>query len=853
MFEITRLRAHFAASRPHACGLLLALVTPCAAGADDAEHINFNPAFMTDSQGRALDVSAFENGNPLTPGTYRVDVYLNGNWQGREPLIIAKERANAPARFCFKLDDLKRWGLNMDALPDQNNLQSLLADANCVEPSRLAAGIGVDVDMSELRADLTIAQAYLKRVSRGYVDPKSWDSGINAGFANYNTNVYQSDTRGLTSTQSYVGLNTGVNLGDWRLRHNGSYSYSKSANGPSRSGYQSTSSYVQHDLTGLKSQLTLGEYYTPGELFDSVPFRGVQIGSDDRMLPDSMRGFAPPVRGVADTNAKVTIRQGESILYETTVAPGPFVINDLYSTGYSGDLSVTITEADGRTRSFVVPFASVAQLLRPGTTRFNLTAGQYRDDYLSSNPDFIQGTYQRGVSDRWSAYTGSIVAERYLAVQAGAAWSTPLGAMALDVTESRASDLAPTHEGIDTTLRGRSYRLTYSKLLDATQTNFTVAAYRFSSEGYLNFSDYAQLQSRDSTSLFRQRSRFQLNINQPLGERRGTVYFTGSAQNYWNSGQRGNVTYQAGYSNGYKWGSLNLSASRTRDYDGAFQTQYMVGVNIPFGRTRSNYISTTLRYDDNGNSNTQLNLGGSAGERNQLSYNLYGSADKNDGRTNSSGGSSVQYRAQTTTLSAGVNAGSGYRQANLGASGSLVAHAGGVTFSSEQGETMALIEAKGASGARVDNTSNAVVNDKGYALVAGLMPYRQNDISIDPKGTSDSVELETTSQSIAPRFGAISLVQYPTISGTPVLLHVTRDDGKSVPMGAQVEDDQGNYLTMVGQGGRLFIRSNQDHGELVIRWGSKANQSCRAHYTVPATADGSASGYRVLNSSCAVR
>ncbi|SDV01866.1 fimbria/pilus outer membrane usher protein [Pseudomonas mucidolens] len=853
MFEFDRLRVRTKARHLRVCALLLTVFTPCAVLADDAEQVDFNPGFMTDSQGRLMDVSAFKNGNPLTPGTYRTDIYLNGDWQGRGPLIITKERVGAPAYFCFKLDDLKRWGLNLESLPNQDKLASLLSDTDCVELSRLAPDIDVDVDMSELRADLTISQAYLKRVSRGYVDPKNWDSGVTAGFVNYNSNLYQSEAQGVASTQSYLGLNTGINLGDWRLRHNGSYSYNRSAHATSQSGYQSTSSYVQRDLTGLKSQLTLGQYYTPGEVFDSVPFKGVQVSSDDRMLPDSMRGFAPPVRGVADTNAKVTIRQGDNILYETTVAPGPFVIDDLYSTGYSGDLSVTITEADGRTRSFVVPFSSVAQLLRPGTSRFSVTAGKYRDEYLSQTPSFIQGTYQRGISDKWSAYTGSIIAERYLAVQAGVAWSTPWGAMALDVTESKANDLAHTHEDIDSTMRGRSYRLTYSKLLDATQTNFTVAAYRFSSEGYLNFSDYAQLQSRDSTPLYRQRSRVQFNVNQPLGDSRGSVYFTGSAQNYWNTEQRSNVTYQAGYSNGYSWGSFNLSASRTRDYQGAFETQYMVGLNIPFGRTRSNYVSTNVRYTDNGNSNTQVNLGGSAGKYNELNYNLYGSADKNSATSTTSAGSSVQYRTQAALLSAGANTGKDYKQANAGISGSLVAHAGGVTFSSEQGETMALVEAKGANGARVGNTSSAVVDNNGYALVPGLMPYRQNDISIDPKNTPDSVELETTSQLIAPRYGAIALVQYPTISGTPVLLHVTRDDGKSLPMGAQVEDTEGNYLTMVGQGGRLFMRTNQNRGELVIRWGSKKRQSCRAQYTLPVTADSLQSGYTLMDSTCAVR
>lgn len=852
MFELSLLRARIKAQRPRACALFVAVLAPCVVLADEEEQVDFNPSFMTDSQGRLMDVSAFKSGNPLTPGTYRTDIYLNGDWQGREPLIITKKRADAAAHFRFKLDDLKRWGLNVESLPNQSTLAALLKDTGCVELSRLAPDIQVDVDMSELRADLTISQAYLKRVSRGYVDPKSWDSGVNAAFVNYNSNLYQSESQGMASTQSYLGVNTGINVDEWRLRHNGSYSYSRSAHGASQRGYKSNSSYVQRDLTGLKSQLTLGQYYTPSALFDSVPFSGVQVSSDDRMLPDSMRGFAPPVRGVADTNAKVTVRQGDSILYETTVAPGPFVIDDLYSTGYSGDLSVTVTEADGRTRSFVVPFASVAQLLRPGTSRFSVTAGKYRDEYLTRTPDFVQGTYQLGVSDKWSAYTGSIIAERYMAVQAGAAWSTPWGAMALDVTESKASELVNTHDNIDPTMRGRSYRLTYSKLVDATQTNFTVAAYRFSSEGYLNFSDYAQLQSRDASSLYRQRSRFQVNVNQPLGSRRGSVYLSGSAQNYWNSEQRSNVTYQAGYSNSYNWGSFTLSASRTSDYQGAFENQYVVGFNIPFGATRSNYINTSVRYNDNGNSNTQVNLGGTAGDNNQLNYNVYGSADKSSGASTASTGSTVRYRTNATQLSAGVNTGQDYKQANVGVSGSLVAHAGGVTFSSEQGETMALIEAKGAAGARVSNTSTAVVDSNGYALVPGLMPYRQNDISIDPKNTDDSIELETTSQMIAPRYGAIARVQYATTSGTPVLMHVTRDDGKSLPMGAQVEDGAGKYLTMVGQGGRLFIRTDQTQGQLVIRWGSKERQSCRANYALPKTVDPQKRGYTMLDSTCAV-
>uniref|UniRef100_UPI001C120893 fimbria/pilus outer membrane usher protein n=2 Tax=Gammaproteobacteria TaxID=1236 RepID=UPI001C120893 len=88
-------------------------------------------------------------------------------------------------------------------------------------------------------------------------------------------------------------------------------------------------------------QLTVGESNTTGEIFDTLSYRGVQLSTDDRMLPDSMRGYAPVIRGIARTNARVTIRQAGNILLETTVAPGAFVIDDLYSTGYGGDLNVS--------------------------------------------------------------------------------------------------------------------------------------------------------------------------------------------------------------------------------------------------------------------------------------------------------------------------------------------------------------------------------------------------------------------------------------------------------------------------------------------------------------------------------
>ncbi|STS63046.1 type 1 fimbriae anchoring protein FimD [Klebsiella aerogenes] len=94
------------------------------------------------------------------------------------------------------------------------------------------------------------------------------------------------------------------------------------------------------------------------------------------------------------------------MIYETTVSPGAFVIDDLYPTGYGGNLDVTVTEADGSVQTFSVPYASVTQLLRPGMHRYDIVAGKLNDPSISFNPTLYQATYQRGLTNILTAFGG---------------------------------------------------------------------------------------------------------------------------------------------------------------------------------------------------------------------------------------------------------------------------------------------------------------------------------------------------------------------------------------------------------------------------------------------------------------
>lgn len=813
---------------------------------EDDLYASFNPAFITRSNAaQGIDLSRFETGNFLPAGVYRMDIFVNANWVGRQSIRIVN--LGRSTRACLKPEQLRDWGVAEEKLA-----RPPVVENDCLALDRFLPEASLELDAAELEIRLSIPQAFLARQARGYVDPVHWDGGMAAAFLGYNVNAFQSRQQGQRQTQYSAGLNAGVNLGEWRVRHNGNYSQSRQQGGAQTSHYDSVSSYAQRDLTGLRAQLTLGQYYTPGELFDATPFTGVQITSDDRMLPESQRGFAPAIRGTAETNAKVTVRQSDTILYETTVAPGPFVIDDLYNSGYSGDLEVTIEEADGRINRFTVPYASIAQLLRPGQVRFSASAGRYRDERLRDLPNFLQGSYQRGMSNRWTGYLGGILAENYLSTQAGLALNTPLGAIAADVTEARASALPETGAGIQRNMHGRSYRLTYSKILDNSRTNFTLAAYRFASEGYLNFNDYARINGRpqgENSGLFRQRNRFQLNVTQPLLGDAGSLYFSGSAQNYWTPGQNSDVTFQAGYNRGFSWGTLGLSASRTRNADSRARNQYMLSLSLPLGSTsNAPYLSSTLSVQDHRHS-LQSTLSGTLDDERRFNYSLTNSTQRDNGERSSSNGANLQYHASSGDFGLGLSDGDGFRQVNASARGTLLAHAEGVTFGPPLSETMALVEAKGAGGATVVN--NGIRLDRsGYALVTGLMPYRRNDISLDPKGSSLDVELESTSQKVAPRYGAIVRLSYPTRSGTPILLKVRQRDGQPIPVGAEVSDSQGKWLSLVGQGGRIFLRVADEQGRVWVSWGKDRGERCQVAYSLPATRESGSRRMTILDGTC---
>lgn len=117
-------------------------------------------------------------------------------------------------------------------------------------------------------------------------------------------------------------MQSGLNPGAWRLRDNSTWSYNSSGSAGSEDKWQHINTWFERDITLALTPDTWRQLYQRRYLRRLLC--GAQLASDDNMLPDSQKGFAPVIHGIARGTAQVTIKQNGYEIYQSTVPPGPF-------------------------------------------------------------------------------------------------------------------------------------------------------------------------------------------------------------------------------------------------------------------------------------------------------------------------------------------------------------------------------------------------------------------------------------------------------------------------------------------------------------------------------------------------
>lgn len=807
----------------------------------------FNPALLeidNPNQGNA-DLSIFEDGAVQPPGTYRVDIYLNGmEVDSRDVKFVLATDASGKQSLqpCLSGELLQNMGVRLGMF------RSLKASDECADFTGAIAKSSADFRFNQQRLDLSIPQAALSSQARGYVSPDKWDSGIPALLMNYSFSGANTDARnsdGSDSDTYYLNLRSGANLGAWRLRNYSTWNRDSKGN----EHWDSINTYLQRDIQILRAQLTLGDSNSPTDIFDTVPFRGVQLASDDDMLPDSMKGYSPVVRGIAQSNAQVTIRQNGYVIYQSYVPAGAFAISDLYPTAGSGDLNVTIKEADGTERTMVVPFASVPVLQREGHLKYSITSGQYR----SYNDDvektmFTQGTAIYGLPHGVTIYGGAQAASKYQSLAMGFGKNLGIiGALSADITQAWAKQ---EHMAKDS---GQSYRLRYGKSFVETGTNFSLASYRYSTSGFYTLQEALDSYAGGNNySSDHKKSRAELTLSQNLWKEGGALSLNLVKEEYWNN-NRSTESAGVGYNN--TWKGIAYGINYTYNRNGldsrnkrTYYTDQIVAVNVSVSLDQwlpGSYATYNLNSSENGNTSQNIGLSGTALPDNNLNYSIsQGYTSQGEG---ANGYASADYKGGYGEVNVGYGYDRSQRRMDYGLQGGILLHENGVTLSQPLSETVALVKAPGADDVSITSNTGVKTDWRGYAVVPYVTAYRRNQISLDTATLPDDVDMTLTSASVIPTRGAVVRADFNPNVGQRALMTLNRANGEAVPFGATVsrEDDKKNGGSIVGDGGQVYLSGMSDSGTLKVTWGSRADQTCRVSYSLSTTP-----GIQLINGDC---
>ncbi|WXL25669.1 fimbria/pilus outer membrane usher protein [Ectopseudomonas mendocina] len=801
-------------SRAKISYILAISTTPAFLSPTNAHSIEFNQSFIKNGSATAIELKYFETESGVAPGSYNVDILINNTVWKRDDLVF-KEQTSGKVLPEFNIATLREMGVDIYRLKSDGYISSELTDDSIFDLETIPSAV-ISFDVNKLELSISVPQIYILRTSTT-VDPSLWEDGITAFYSNYQSNFTRNTNANNSNDYLFIGLRNGLNIGAWRLRNESTIT----ATSDTSAKFNSTRNYIERDISRLKSTLSLGELYSPGNIFDSVQYRGLQLGTDTSMLAANEIGFAPTVHGIANSNATVEIRQNNNLIYSTSVPPGAFEITDIYPSGSNGDLEVTIIESDGEKRSFIQPYAFLPVMVSKGQKRYSLAMGEYGNgDY--SAPNFAQGTFVYGLSNEITAYGGTITAEDYNAINVGLGLNTPIGGMSLDVTNSNSK--TPSDKK-----NGQSVRFLYSKTFNSTDTTFTMVGYRYSTEEYRTLSQHVEdMGDFASASYAKQKNRLDLNINQSLGDS-GTFFVSAGETSYWNTLGR-TRKFQAGYSGRLFDGNFSISLSRTESADSsqAEDNQISATFSMPLGSSnRSPRIYTSAISSKNSGDNFQTGISGSVDDKGNLNYNAQATYNEDDNTSISLG---LNWNSPYASLNGSYSQSPDSKHYNLGAAGSVVVHKHGITLGQPVSDTFALVEVPKVKGVGINLSSQAHTDSAGFVIANYVQPYRRNWIDLDTSTIGSDVELEETSIQVIPRRGSIAHARFNAETGRRVQFTLALTTGEGIPMGAVAVDQDGKNLGVIDNNSRLLAFGIKDTGKLTIKW---QDEICEATYQLP--------------------
>ncbi|HAP0290722.1 TPA: fimbria/pilus outer membrane usher protein [Escherichia coli] len=791
-----------------------------------AYAVDFNTDVLDAADRQNIDFSRFSQAGYIMPGQYQMEIMVND--QGispsafpvtfLEPPVSGQDGKKPLPQACLTPEMVNRMGLtaaSQEKVTYWNNGQ-------CADLSQLP-GVEIRPNPAEGMLYINMPQAWLEYSDASWLPPSRWDNGIPGLLFDYNINgtVNKPHKGKQSQSLSYNGT-AGANFGAWRLRadYQGNLNHTTGSAQGTDSQFTWSRFYMYRAIPRWRASLTLGENYINSEIFSSWRYTGASLESDDRMLPPKLRGYAPQVSGIADTNARVVISQQGRILYDSTVPAGPFTIQDLDSS-VRGRLDVEVIEQDGRKKTFQVDTAYVPYLTRPGQIRYKLVSGRSRNyEHTTEGPVFAAGEASWGISNKWSLYGGGIVAGDYNALAVGLGRDlNEFGTVSADVTQSVARI-----PGEDTK-QGKSWRLSYSKRFDDVNTDITFAGYRFSERNYMTMDQYLNARYRNDFT-GREKELYTVTLNKNFEDWKTSVNLQYSHQTYWD--RRTSDYYTLSVNRyfdafGFKNVSASLTASRSRySRNGVsssgdnYNDSVFLRLSVPWGTGTVSYSGNvsngryinTVGYSDTVNGGLDsysLNAGVNTGNGQPLQSQISANYNHSSPLANLSANFSAVENGYT---SFGMNASGG---ATITAKGAAL-HAGGMN-----GGTRLLVDTDGVGGVPVDG-GRVSTNRWGIGVVTDVSSYYRNTTSVDLNKLPEDMEATRSVVESVLTEGAIGYREFEVLKGNRLFAVLRLADNSHPPFGASVTNAKGRELGMVADSGLAWLSGVNPGETLNVGW-----------------------------------
>lgn len=773
---------------------------------------------MLKSRGLDPKVAEFFSQAPrFSEGRRRVGLQVNGSPRGNVDAQFDTEGA-----LCFDQALLDQANLRIPGDEYWLDKRQSPADTKCYD--FVAAYPQTEVQLRPNREEVALL------VSSDALRPVGEDLGIyqgggTAGLFNYEVLGQNNQFSGGQS--SYYGTNTelGFNAGDWIVRSRQSYSMQNEA-----SNFQSLYTYAQKTFVPLKSTLQAGQINISNSVFQGAAITGVQVIPEAALQGRGLGGAT--VEGIAQSSARVEVRQAGALIHTSLVPAGPFSLPNVQLLNGRTDLEVRVIEADGSERSFTIPAASLAQvsLSEPG---YSVAAGKVRtfDTRDMQSPMVVTGTGGWLLNPTNKLSTGLMLSDNDYR---GAAWTldtslTPNTWMSVQNTFSNAGE-----EGKSGTQASISLSTSLTQKISA-GVNVTRQT-----EGYRELLDTTREQTPGYTDgLNRQQFGVSLGWSDDVMGGLVTSYSAGTTFD-----GRSNRHLNASWVKTFNHATVSLNVERSlggiRDEDELFRGRrsssddgnaMFLTVSVPLGGKRN-----VRAYANKRNGNTRFGTTYEDNSNDFASYRL--SAERNTER-------------KEQDFSGNLNLIPRYAQVNLGYArngtdstsysgqlrGGMAVHENGVTLSPYAlTDTFGVAKVGDVGGVKLSTPSGPVWTDPwGNAVIPQLNAYQNTRVEIETKSLPRNVDINNGFKAVSAGRGSVQKLDFSVVKSRRALLRVTDAAGNPMSKGLAVLDAKGNFVTTVVDDGKVFLSNGQLTEALNIH--TSENSSCVIHFSLPEQAD----------------